>query len=55
MTGIPEKTDGTLMFPHQGADVVLQSRGQECTKIPIHCLFLDELSAETFFSFWTER
>lgn len=55
MTGISEKTDRTLMFPHQGANVALQSRGQECTKIPSHCLFLDELSEETFFFFWTER
>jgi len=28
MTGIPEKTDGTVMFPNQGADVMLQSRGR---------------------------
>lgn len=55
MTGIPEKTDGTVMFPNQGGGCDVTKQGEESTKTPIHCLFLDELSAETFFSFWTER
>ena len=45
---------GPSCFLSQGAEVVLQSMGKNLRKSLFIALF-DELSAETCFSFWTER